>query len=149
MRWVHWGTGVALVYVLFAGSTLGFVIFAVSHPVELVSADYYERGLRQDQKVAAERRARALGERLHVAVRHGGALLEVAIPPDAARAASGRIVLYRPSDVRADRTIALALDGEGRQVVPLESLPRGKWLVRIEWVADGRAYAHERALVLR
>ena len=148
MRWFHWGTGVALVYVLFAGSTLGFVTFALRNPVELVSADYYERSLRQDQRVEAEGHARALGARLQVAIRPGAAALDVTIPPEAARAASGRIVLYRPSDVRADRTIPLALAAGGRQSVPIASLTRGRWLVRLEWESDKRAYAHEQALVL-
>lgn len=148
MRWFHWGTGVALVYVLFAGSTLGFVAFALNNPVELVSADYYERSMKQDHRVEAEGRARALGARLQVAVRPGAAQLDVAIPAEAARAASGRIVLYRPSDARADRTIPLSLDAAGRQSVPIASLTRGRWLVRLEWTSDGRAYAHEQALVL-
>jgi nitrogen fixation protein FixH len=148
MRWFHWGTGVALVYVLFAGSTLGFVTFALNNPVELVSADYYERSLEHDQRVEAEGHARALGARLQVTIRPGAAALDVAIPPEAAPAASGRIILYRPSDAQADRTIPLSLDADGRQSVAIASLSRGRWLVRIEWESDGRAYAHEQALVL-
>ena len=122
MRWSNWGVAVAAFYVLFAASTLGFVGFAMSRPVQLVSPDYYERALRHDQQAEAAERARALGARLRVEL---------------------------PSDARADRTIPLALDASGRQRVPAAALARGRWLARIDWVADGRTYFHETGLVLR
>jgi nitrogen fixation protein FixH len=148
MRWFNWGAAVATVYMLFAASTLGFVIFAINRPVELVSADYYERSLQQDQRVAAQRRASALGDRLRLELRADRGLLDVAIPLPAGRDAVGTIVFYRPSNRHADRTISLALDGDGHQVIPLAALERGRWLVRLEWTAAGHGYVHERPLVL-
>jgi nitrogen fixation protein FixH len=149
MRWINWGVAVAVVYALFAASTLGFVAFAMSRPVQLVSPDYYERSLQHDQRAAAAGRARGLGARLHVVLDDRAGVLDVTLPRDAAAGAAGAITFYRPSDSRADRTIALALDAAGRQRVPVAALARGRWLARIEWAADGRAYFHETGLVLR
>ena len=142
---LHWGIAVAAVYTLFAGSTLGFVVFALSRPVELVSADYYERSLAHDARQAALARAAALGDALRVEA--GPDVLAIALPAAQAPTATGRVTFYRPSDIHADRTVSLALDAAGRQRIPVTGLARGRWLVRLEWTAAGVAYAHEQALV--
>lgn len=149
MRWINWGVAVAIVYVLFAASTLGFVAFAMSRPVQLVSSDYYERALQHDRRAEAAERARALGARLRVELDQRTGAIDVALPPDASSGARGSVTLYRPSDAGADRTTPLALDTTGRQRVSIAGLARGRWLVRLDWVADGRAYFHETALVLQ
>jgi nitrogen fixation protein FixH len=145
-RHLHWGTAIAAVYTLFAGSTLAFVVWAINHPVELVSADYYERSLAHDARIAATARADALGRSLEIAVTPEGDALTVAIPREQAAAARGRLTLYRPSDVHADRVVTLAFDGQGRQRIPLAGLARGRWQVRLDWTVAGAAYHREQAL---
>jgi len=149
MRRIHWGVAIAVVYMLFAASTLGFVAFAMSHPVQLVSPDYYERSLLHDQRAAAVGRARALGAGLRVEVDDRRSELAVTLPPDTSAGARGAITLYRPSDVEADRTVALALDAAGRQRVPVAALARGRWLARIDWTAGGHDYCFETDVTLR
>lgn len=144
---IHWGLAVAAVYTLFAGSTVGFVVFALSHPVELVSADYYEKSLAHDARQAALARAAALGTSVDVAVDGPGDALVIVLPAAHATTATGQVTLYRPSDVHADRVVPLAIDATGRQRVPLAGLARGRWLVRIEWTAAGLAYRCEQPLV--
>ena len=36
---------------------MGFVVFAMNRPADLVSADYYERSLQQDARIAATENA--------------------------------------------------------------------------------------------
>ena len=144
---LHWGLAVAAVYTLFAGSTLGFVVFALSHPVELVSADYYERSLAHDARRAALARAAALSEDLRIAADDRTETLAIALPAAHAATARGRVTFYRPSDVHADRVFALAPDVAGRQRLPLTGLARGRWLVRVDWTAAGAAYSYEHPLV--
>jgi hypothetical protein len=143
----NWGTGIAAAYLLFAASTLGFVVFALNRPVDLVSADYYEQSLVHDGRQAATARAAALGTGLRVETDAPAAALVFALPLDAAAGARGTITFYRPSDARADRVVAMTLDAGGRQRVPLGGLARGRWLVRLAWTAAGKAYFHEEALI--
>jgi hypothetical protein len=145
-RHLHWGTAIAAVYTLFAASTLAFVFFAVAHPVELVSADYYERSLAHDARLAATARADALGSELEVAIAPTGDALLIAIPRHQAATARGQVTLYRPSDVHADRLLPLTLDAEGRQRIPLAGIARGRWQVRLEWTTGGVTYHREQAL---
>ena len=76
---VNWGTGIATAYVIFATATSGFVAFAMSRPVSLVSRDYYAESLREDQHLAARRNAAALGSGVAVTW-DGHDRLEISVP---------------------------------------------------------------------
>ena len=112
---INWGHGIAAIYTTFACSTLGFVLFAVGHPAELVSADYYQRSIAHDSRAAARDRAAALGDRLEARVI--GDHIAIAIPASRSGPITGRATLYRASNSGLDRSWPLVLDGEGRQAV--------------------------------
>lgn len=143
----NWGTGIALVYTLFAAATTGFVAFAMSRPVDLVSSDYYEQSLRLDGRMEAERNASALTPPPSIELSAPRALV-ILLPAAHAATATGTVTLYRPSDSRADRVEPLALDQAGRQAVALGSLAAGRWIVKLQWTAGGRNYYVESPLVI-
>ena len=62
---------------------------------------------------------------------------------------AGEVTLYRASDDRLDRTMAVAPDTLGRQQVSLAALPAGHWLVQVQWRAGGREYYVEHAVTAR
>jgi len=140
-RRLNWGTSIALVYGLFAVSTLGFVAFAMSQPVDLVSPDYYERALHEDDRIAALANARALGEGFRVTPDIAARSLRIDLPA-ATRPVNGTVTLYRPSDAAEDREQALA-PRDGVQVVSLEGLRSGRWIAKLEWTANGAPYYYE------
>lgn len=144
MARLNWGTGIAAVYSVFALSTLGFVGFALSRPVDLVSPDYYQRSLQQDQRMAAVDNARRLGATLSVAVEPATRRLVVTMP---GAESSGTITLYRPSDASSDRQIPLTITN-GRQLVDTSGMAAGHWIVQLEWTADGRPYYFETPVLL-
>ncbi|MEO5819201.1 MAG: FixH family protein [Vicinamibacteraceae bacterium] len=142
-RRLHWGVGVAAAYGLFASSTLGFVAFAMTQPVELVSVDYYRRSLVEDAKLEATRHADLLGATLACRLSADGRALVIGLPRTQAATATGTVTLYRPSSVAADRTVALALDNVGEQRLALAGLAPGRWILQLDWQAEGRRYHHE------
>ena len=143
----NWGTGVAAVYTVFALGTTGFVTFAMSQRVDLVSSDYYAQSLRQDQRIAAEQNARSLEPPPSVVLTGSGQAM-LSLPLEQAGRAAGTITWYRPADPRADRTTALAIDRAGRQQLPLSGLMAGQWIVQVRWAAHGRDYYYEQAVLL-
>jgi nitrogen fixation protein FixH len=145
---IHWGAGVAIVYVAFAASTSAFVAFALRHPVELVTADYYEQSLQHDARLDAVARTRALLQPIRVELDAAAGDVRLVLPAEAAAAgATGTITFYRPADARADRVLPLALAPDGVQRVPLAGLAPGRWLVRVAWRAGGLDYFHEQPVV--
>ena len=143
---ISWGTGIAVVYSVFATATVAFVVFAMGRPVHLVSRDYYQQALQQDERMTATRNAEALGD--SVSVVHDSQTAVLTLPRDQARAAEGTLTLYRPSDARADRQQPLKLAADGRQTIALTDLAPGRWVLQARWSAQGRDYYVERALLV-
>jgi len=143
MKW-NWGASVAATYIVFAAATSGFVAFAMTRPVSLVRADYYAESLREDHQIAARTNARRLGAAVSVVVESDG--VHVTLPAGAAP--RGSITLYRASNPAADRTFALSPDTRGMQLLRVNQLERGHWIVKLEWTADGRDYYVEQPIVL-
>jgi hypothetical protein len=144
----NWGTGIALVYTAFAAATTGFVAFAMSRPVDLVSADYYEQSLRLDSRMEAERNASALNPGPVIDL-PAPRRLAIVLPGQPASGVSGTVTLYRPSDARADRVQKLAIDTAGRQEIALDTVAPGRWIVQLQWTAGGRGYYFESPIVVR
>lgn len=144
----NWGVGIATVYAVFAGATLGFVVFAMQQPVDLVSPGYYAEAQAHDLRQAAEARALALGDRLRVDVDPRLNTVTVSWPIDA-RPESGRIRFYRPSDSHADKQVTISAGAHGQQVVSVADLAAGNWRVQCEWTVAGHLFYLERSIVLR
>jgi nitrogen fixation protein FixH len=143
-RW-HWGHSIAAVYVVFAASTIGFVVFAMGQRVDLVSTDYYEQSIQLDARRAAEANTRALGAGFSIAATADGQRVTVRWPANAVAGAEGTLTLYRPADATADRRTPMAPDATGAQTLSLAGLAPGRWTVQVEWTAAGRAFyaAHD------
>ncbi|MEZ5320258.1 MAG: FixH family protein [Vicinamibacterales bacterium] len=148
VRW-NWGTGIALVYAVFASGTIGFAVYAMSQPVDLVSEDYYARSLVHDARLAAIDRVDALGDTFAIRFDPTTDAVTVAWPPAMAGRARGTITLYRPSDASADRVVPLAPAADGRQQVSLLGAATGHWVVQVQWTADGLDFYAETPVLAR
>lgn len=147
---LHWGTGIAAVYTIFACGTIGFVTFAMRQHVDLVSDDYYARAIDHDERARAAARVAALGDAFRILVADDGRSLRVtwpaaAISPDV----NGRLTCYRPSNATADRSTPVEPDATGQQRVAFDDLAPGRWRLQAEWQAGGRTYYAERDFVVR
>ena len=147
-RWWNWGVAVATVYAIFAGATVGFVVFAMRQPVDLVSPEYYANAQAHDLRRAAAERALTLGDAFRIEVDREAATVTVRWPAHA-RPESGVIRLYRPSNANADRRIEIHADANGVQVVPTAGLDRGSWTVQCERKTGGELFYAERQVVTR
>ncbi len=144
---LHWGTGIALVYVAFAAATVGFVIFAIAHPAALVTDDYYQDATRHDQRMAAVANAHVIGASVQLideGLAPPTAVLVVA--PEHAGRARGSITWYRASDISADRVVPMAIDDTGQQRLPTAGLAPGHWRLKVGWDVDGRPFYLERTI---
>jgi hypothetical protein len=141
----NWGTGIATVYSVFALSTVGFVVFASSRHVDLVSDDYYAQAVALDARRAAEARARGLGAAFAIDIAANGAAADIQWP--AGSVVTGTVKLYRPSDASADRDIDIAPDRSARQHLDLSTLASGRWRLQVDWVSGDARYYAERELV--
>ena len=144
---LNWGVGITLAYLAFAGGTLGFVAYAMTQPVDLVSADYYSRSLKQDDRMAAAARVAALGRDVGADFTPDHQALDLRVPPEVATMATGTITWYRPSDSRDDRAEPFR-PVDGHQRIPLAGLPRGHWVLQAEWQSAGQSFYFEQPVTV-
>jgi len=146
-RW-NWGHSIAAVYIAFAASTVGFVVFAMEQRVDLVSPDYYEQSMALDARRGAEANARALGAEFSITSPASARTATVHWPAAALVNATGTLTMYRAADATADRHTPIQPDAAGTQTVALDGLAPGRWLLQVKWSSGGRAFYAERDVVV-
>jgi hypothetical protein len=66
-----------------------------------------------------------------------------------ARAVTGTVTLYRPSDRNADRVVRLSLDDGGRQRIRVDGpSAHGRWTVKLAWRTGQREFYREQIVWL-
>lgn len=146
---LRWPLGIAGVLGLFILFLVATVFFSRTLPLNLVSNDYYENALNYQQKLDLIQRTRENAAAFSIDYQAGAALLTLSNPRhDPARAVSGKISFYRPSDAGQDFMLSLALDENGRQQVSTADLTRGPWNLMIHWQVDADEYYQETMLIL-
>ena len=149
MKHLNWGAGIALVYVTFATATVGFVSFALSQPVSLVSDDYYQHALDHDRHQAAAERGQDLGDDVAIVADETARRITVHWRRDRTRPQSGLATLYRPSDPAWDRRASLVPDPSGTQAISLADLPAGRWILQLSWTSEAGDFYVERTVTSR
>jgi hypothetical protein len=146
---LNWGHAITAVYTTFAVATLSFVVFAVGHPAELVSADYYAQSLEHDERQGATARASAQPSPASGRVSDDGHSVIISVPRTTPSSSiAGEVRLYRPSSAKNDQRWSIAVDRDGRQILPTKGLPPGRWILQIDWREDGIPFYAELPVVL-
>lgn len=144
----RWATGITTVYLLFITAKLTLVFFSFSAPVNLEKEDYYEATLQYQDQIDRQKRALALDDPLQIDL-NGSGMLHVRFPANhSLQGVHGTIHLFRPSDHRLDRVVAIQANEQGRQSIAVDDLLRGHWIVKVAWDAGGTEYYLQRALRL-
>ena len=145
---LHYGVAVAMFYTAFALTTVGFVAFAMTQDVELVSPDYYERGLRHDAQMQARANADVLGDDLSVALDGHHRQITVRWPATMGPRVRGTATWYRPSGAASDREEPIVAGPDGSFVLPLAGLQPGHWRLQLRWRVGETSYYAEREFML-
>ena len=136
----------------FAVAIIGIVIFitwAVGQNMDLVRSDYYEQEILFQRQIDAVNRTRPFAKEIAVIHDLPAGTLRLRLPAaHLGQQLSGTVYLYRPSDAKLDRIVALNPDVDGEQVVAAERLVSGLWKVRLEWTAGGAPYHFEQSVII-
>jgi nitrogen fixation protein FixH len=126
-----------------------FVTWAVRQNMDLVRPDYYEHEILFQKQIDAVNRARPFASQIAVTYEIERQTLSVRIPSSHVVAQlSGTAHLYRPSDASLDRRVELKPAPDGAQIINARQLAPGLWKVRLDWTANGEAFAFERSIVI-
>ena len=138
---MHWGYRIALVYTAFVFFMLFLVYRAFQESFDLVTPNYYQEELRHQEKIDQKALAQALGAD-KPSLRIDAQGLQIIFKPELLEAVEGgEIYLFRPSDARLDKRMALkpALE-TGQQRIALADLEQGVYEVQLAWQMNKQAY---------
>lgn len=140
-RWNPWPVALIAWFAVFILLCVVFVIKSFGMRHELVTDDYYAKGLEHDDRRAALARTTKPEHKpsIHIDASNERIIVEL---PEFARDAV--LELYRPSDASLDRKYALQ-NGEPSTFSLLDLFP-GRWEARIYWTTDGLAYYYKEEL---
>jgi len=139
----HWGKRIAVVYTLFALSTLAFVFFALGRSVNLVRGDYYEASLDYDNVSAAMKNAANLGATASIRTVQGSVV--VTIPESSP--VIGNVYCYKPDDPKKDRKFDLDLV-DGKHTIKQGTLAAGQWTIKVAWKSAEKNFILEQTVYL-
>ena len=145
-KW-NWGTGIALVYTVFALSMIALVVSSFSKKLDLDSKDYYAQELVFQNQIDKSNRARALASTVKWEVTKGKII--ITYPQQFLTSElSGNVFLFKPSDNNADVYFQIKTDEQLKQEISTTTLSKGMYKIRIDWAVGKETYFNEGAIVI-
>jgi hypothetical protein len=144
---ISWGTGIVIAFAIFITISVSTAVYLMNQDVHLVADDYYDQEIKYQQQIDRMERTKKLDEKNIIVF--NGTTVKVNIPAALLNDdLTGEIYFYRPSDEDSDIKIPLRTDSLGAQVIPVGSLKKGFWKVKVNWMTSSDEYYIEKSIKL-
>lgn len=143
---MNWGAKIVMVYVVFIAGILFMVFKSSSEKTDLVTADYYAKELKYQDKIDEMNRVVALSASVEFEVKAD--VLTIRFPKDfAGKKLTGEAVLYCPSDENKDLKNKFTLQDEPLKVI-IPAKNKGLHELHLSWQEGGVAYYFEKKIFI-
>jgi len=139
---MNWGWGIALAYSTFVAFMLGMVALAVNQDFDLVADDYYEQEIAYQDRI--DQLTNASVEGIKVTYASDGERYRFTFPANSTKV---KVCFFRPSDDALDHCASDFVAAEPI-TVPRAKLAAGRYLLKLEWMANGTKYFQEDDIVV-
>ncbi len=145
---LHWGNALFLFFVGYIG-LLGFTLYQstqVNH--SLVSQDYYAQDLAYQEQY--DKVVNYKSQKDRVTFNYNKDTRELILSGNQiAQHAKGQLTCYHP--VSAVEDVKFDFDLKSSELIPLslEHLPRGRWVVQIDYAQGEESYYHEEEIFIQ
>ena len=143
---ISWGTGIAIFYSFFVIAMLVFVYAASKQDNSLVSDTYYEEDLSYQKKLDKMQRTNQLKHVFVLSIEQNATGISVTFPEELPHF-KGNMTLFHPAYASLDQAYPIENNAQNKQVIPVEKLKKGRWLVKIEGENEGKNYFYETYLM--
>lgn len=144
---MNWGKSIVLVFIIFAGIIITMVTISMRQEVNLVEKNYYEEEIAYQDQIDRIENFEKLEEK--PSIKHAGGILTISFPSLLYSSVdNGSIQLYRPSTSTKDKKYKIALDQSGVQNIPISSLEKGLWKIKLRWVSADKEYFTSQSIVI-
>ena len=143
----NWGTGILITIIVFMVITIGTVVFLMNQDVDLVSSDYYDKGIQHQVQIDRENRTSSMSEAVQIIPENG--FVRFTFPKSyLQKGLKGTIQFYRPSDSKKDFALPVSIDTSAQQLISTQNLEKGYWKVKLNWTQDSAEYYKESSFVI-
>ncbi len=148
----NWGTGIFIFLVVFVLSMMGLVYITSIHEVNLVTQEYYPKGVKYQDQIDKEKHTSALVQELEVM--QEGNIINITFPniyngDSTVNDIQGNIQLYFPVSYRYDKKYKISVDANNIHSIPTDSVMVGRCIIKVDWTANGIDYYQETELRLK
>ncbi len=144
-----WPIGLTIVFLLYVGWLVSFLIFSGTQRTDLVEKDYYQKEMAYQGQIDRIERVRKHQAKISWHIRSGPELV-LALPMKfIMKQTRGEIHFYRPSDARMDQRIPLQVGEDGKQIIDLRQFAKGKWVMKISWRVNNDEYYDQQEIFIR
>jgi hypothetical protein len=145
---MNWGKKIALVYLSFV-AFMGFMVWKClqQKDINLVSEDYYQKEIAYQDNIDQMNNTNQLSKELRFDYKSDNQQIMLDFPKESI-GSTGEINFYRPSDAHKDFAVKLDIANAESQLIPVSSLDRGLWVVKVSWNKDGKGYYKEEKMTL-
>ena len=143
---MNWGYKILFVYVLFILGILFMVFKSSTQKTDLVTADYYARELKYQEKIDEMNRVVALSAPVEFSIKDNSLIIH--FPADfAGKKLVGEAVLYCPSDENKDMKQKFTVQ-DAPVVLPVSSVKTGMYELHLSWQEAGVTYYFEKKIFI-
>lgn len=141
-----WGTGLLITIITGVTFFVSFILFSLTQDINLVSEDYFPKEIAYEAKIKRINNADKLSEKISVKTENNKII--ISYPKDKLNDISGEILLYYVTSYRHDKTISIKPNTEAKQIINSSNLQKGRYYVKIEWLANNIKYFQEFKITL-
>ena len=143
----NWGTGILITIIIFMVITIGTVVFLMNQDVDLVTSDYYNKGIQHQEQIDRVNRTNLMDE--PVQINSEKDIVRFIFPKSfVQKSLNGTIQFYRPSNSKRDFSLPISIDTTAQQIVSTQNLEKGYWTVKLNWTQDSIEYYKESSFVI-
>lgn len=143
----NWGTGILITIIIFMIITIGTVVFLMNQDVDLVTSDYYNKGIQHQEQIDRVNRTNLMDE--PVQINSEKDIVRFIFPKSfVQKSLNGTIQFYRPSNSKKDFSLPISIDTTAQQIVSTQNLEKGYWTVKLNWSQDSVEYYKETSFVI-
>ncbi|MEO8148218.1 MAG: FixH family protein [Bacteroidia bacterium] len=134
---LNWGSGIAIVYTLFAAGMILFAVIASRQNFDLVTDNYYEEAVNYQKKIDAGNNAVNSESKLSITYLKTGNAIEISTDGKI-KSTIGMLSFYKPDKASDDFKLNFSTDDSGKQLIPLKKLAHGYWKINASWNLNGK-----------
>lgn len=145
---MDWGKGILITIIIFLAGTAVMIIIAMNSEYDLVANNYYEQGIKYQDKIDRINRTNALPEKVKIEFLENEVLISMP-RMFAAGIIKGDVIFYRPSDAGSDFKIPLQFDSENKMSISTAKFKKGYWKIQVDWRVETTAYYNESFVTIK